>query len=129
MQDGLGSEAMSRHHILPPIVYTPAPKPKKVENRPKTSRLQKKGEAASEDVGDVEETGEVGAFEATPAATHPSPGTSTSIEATERRIPSTTGKLSESTLKELLLAQEQEQGSTLGAGKGVDARNKSGHDD
>ena len=30
------------------------------------------------------------------------------IEGAERRIPSTTGKLSDDTLKELLLAQEQE---------------------
>ena len=67
------------------------------------------------------------AFGAARAATPPWPDTSTSIEAAERRIRSTTGKLSESTLKELLLAQEQEQGNVAGAG--VDARNKSGHDD
>jgi hypothetical protein len=120
---------MSRHHILPPIVYTPVPKPKKAESRPKTSRLQKKGAAASEEVGDVEETGEVGAFAAARAAASSSLDASTSTEAAERRIPPTTGKLSEGTLRELLLAQEQEQGNVAGAGKGVDARIKSGHDD
>jgi hypothetical protein len=118
---------VSRHHILPPIVYTPVPKPKKAESRPKTGRLQKKGAAATEEVSDVEETDEVRPFAATRAATQPLPDTSTSIEAAERRIPSTTGKLSESTLKELLLAQEQGQGSA--AGNGVDAGIKSGHDD
>ncbi|SHK30585.1 hypothetical protein SAMN05444159_2949 [Bradyrhizobium lablabi] len=118
---------MSRHHILPPIVYTPVPKPKKAESRPKTGRLQKKGAAASGEVGDLEETGEVGAFAAARAATHPLPDTSTSIGAAEQRIPSTTGKLSESTLRELLLAQEQE--SAAGAGTDVNARIKSGHDD
>ena len=51
---------MSRHHILPPIVYTPAPpKPKKTERRPKTSSLQKSGVAASDEAGEAEETGEV----------------------------------------------------------------------
>jgi hypothetical protein len=118
---------VSRHHILPPIVYTPVPKPKKAESRPKTGRLQKKGAAASEDVGDVEETGEVGAFGAARTAAPPLPDTSTSIEAAERRIPSTTGKLSESTLKELLLAQEQQSAPEVG--KDVHARIKSGHDD
>jgi hypothetical protein len=116
---------VSRHHILPPIAYTPVPKPKKAESRPKTSRLQKKGAAATEEVGDVEETDEVRPFAATRPATQPL--LDTSIEAAERRIPSTTGKLSESTLKELLLAQEQGQASA--AGNGVDAGIKSGHDD
>lgn len=105
---------MSRHHILPPIVYTPAPpKPKKTERRPKTSRLQKKGAAATEEVGDIEETDEVRAFAATRPAAQPLLDTSTSIEAAERRIPSTTGKLSESTMKELLLAQEQESATGI----------------
>jgi hypothetical protein len=106
---------VSRHHILPPIVYTPVPKPKKAESRPKTGRLQKKGTAASEEVGDVEETDEVRAFAAARAATQPLLDTSPSIEAAERRIPSTTGKLSEGTLKELLLAQEQESATGIAA--------------
>jgi hypothetical protein len=106
---------VSRHHILPPIVYTPAPpKPKKTERRPNVMRIQKKGVAASEDVGETEETGEVSVAAPARSAAHPLQDPSTPIESAERRIPSTTGKLSENTLKELLLAQEQEQKSAPG---------------
>jgi hypothetical protein len=108
---------MSRHHILPPIVYTPEPRPKKTENRPKTSRIQKKGVAASGEAGEAEETSEVFVSGTTARAVVHAPQDSfTPIESAERRIPSTTGKLSESTLKELLLAQEQEQESAPVAG-------------
>ena len=109
---------MSRHHILPPIVYTPAPpKPKKTENRPRTSRLQKKGVAASEEAGETEEASEVFVTGTTPRAGVSAPRDSfTPVNSAERRIPSTTGKLSEGTLKELLLAQEQEQESAPVAG-------------
>jgi hypothetical protein len=101
---------MSRHHILPPIIYTPAPpKPKKTERRARTSALKKGGAAASEDVGDTEETGEVFTSGATAQAQLHPQGSFAPVESAEHRIPSTTGKLSEGTLKELLLAQEQEQ--------------------
>jgi hypothetical protein len=100
---------VSRHHMLPPIIYTPVPQPKKAENRPKIRRLQNKGVAESEDVGETEEAGEVWVHGATArAAAHSLQDPSTPIEGAERRIPSTTGKLSDDTLKELLLAQEQE---------------------
>ena len=108
---------MSRHHILPPIVYTPEPRPKKTENRPRTSRIQKKGVAASEEAGEAEETSEVFVSGTTArTAVHAPQDSFTPVESAERRIPSTTGKLSESTLKELLLAQEQEQESPPVAG-------------
>jgi hypothetical protein len=119
---------VSRHHILPPIIYTPAP-PKPKETRRRRGVGQAGDVDGTEEAGDVEETGETRAFAATRAAAPPLPDTSTSVEGAERRIPSTTGKLSEDTLKELLLAQEQEQGSAPVAGQGVDARIKSGHDD
>ena len=106
---------MSRHHILPPIVYTPVPRPKKAESRPNIRRIQKKGVAASEDVGEAEEAGEVSVYGASArAAAHPLQDQSTPIESAKRRIPSTTGKLSDGTLKELLLAQEQEGGQEAG---------------
>ena len=108
---------MSRHHILPPIVYTPAPpKPKKTERRPRTSALQKSGAAASGDVGETEETGEV-FTSGTPAQApvHPRDPFAP-VESAERRIPSTTGKLSDGTLKELLLAQERDQQGTAVGG-------------
>ncbi len=109
---------MSRHHILPPIVYTPAPpKPKKIENRPRASRLRNKGVAASDEAGEAEEASEVFVAGTTARAeVHAPPDSFTPVESAERRIPSTTGKLSESTLKELLLAQEQDQQAAPVAG-------------
>ena len=76
---------------------------------------------AEHGVDETEEASEVSV--ATPARTaaHPPQNPSTPIEGAERRIPSTTGKLSESTLKELLLAQEQEQQSTPGIGGAASA--------
>jgi hypothetical protein len=101
--------------MLPPIIYTPVPRPKKTENRPKTRRIQNKN--ATEDAGDIEETGEVSVSRtATRATLHPSQDKFTPVDGAERRIPSTTGKLSESTLKELLLAQEQDQEGIAGVG-------------
>jgi hypothetical protein len=45
------------------------------------------------------------------AMLHPSQDKFTPVDGAERWIPSTTGKLSEDTLKELLLAQEHDQES------------------
>ena len=104
---------MSRHHILPPIIYTPEPpKPKKAERR------RGVGYATGADAADeAEETGEIftsgGPARATAA---PPQNPAPPAEGTERHIPSTTGKLSDDTLKELLLAQEHEQDSTPAAG-------------
>ena len=104
---------MSRHHILPPIVYTAVPQPKKAENRRNVRRLQNKDE--SEDVGETEEAGELSVYGAlVPAGARPLQNPSTPIEGAERRIPATTGKLSDDTLKELLLAQEQEGTPAVG---------------
>jgi hypothetical protein len=106
---------VSRHHILPPIVYTPAPpKPKKTERRLKTSALQKSGVAASEEAEDTSEVFVSGATARTGVPAPPDPFTP--VESAGHRIPSTTGKLSEGTLKELLLAQEQDQESAPVAG-------------
>jgi hypothetical protein len=99
--------------MLPPIIYTPVPKPKKTENRPKTRRIQTKD--ATEDARDIEETGEVSASRGLRTTPPPSQNAFTAVDGAERRIPSTTGKLSEDTLKELLLAQEQDQGSVSGS--------------
>ena len=103
---------MSRHHILPPIIYTPEPpKPKKTERR------RGVGYASGTDAAnEADETGEVFASGG-PARTTAPPQQNpfAPVEGAERHIPSTTGKLSDDTLKELLLAQEHEQESTPAA--------------
>jgi hypothetical protein len=100
---------VSRHHILPPIVYTPAPpKPKETKRRRGVGQL--KGTDATEE---TEETGE--AASAAPArSTSALPQHSTPVEATERRTHSTTGNLSDGTLKAMLEVQEQEGAQAAG---------------
>ena len=103
---------MSRHHMLPPIVYTPAPpKPKKTERR--------RGVGYSQEAGEAEVTEAAGDISHAAAPQRPStlPRHSLPVEAAERRLHSTTGKLSDDTLKELLLVQEQDQESADSAGK------------
>jgi hypothetical protein len=94
---------VSRHHILPPIVYTPAPlKPKE------TRRRRNVGTAfATDEADETEETGEVSH---TPPArgSAPMPQHQLPVEGVERKVHSTTGNLSDGTLKTLLEAQEQE---------------------
>ena len=112
---------MSRHHTLPPIIYTPAPpKPKKTERRRGVWSVKGKGKGAADDVDATEEAGETS--HAVPARNaSPLPQHSTPVESTERRIHSTTGNLSEGTLKAMLEVQEQESakgdGGTPGARK------------
>ena len=94
---------MSRHHILPPVIYSPPPpKPKE------TKRKRGVGYAsATEATGEAEETSEVSDTPQARAAAalpqHQRP-----VEAAERRVPSPNGKLSDDTLKAMLEAQEQE---------------------
>jgi hypothetical protein len=92
---------VSRHHILPPIVYTPAPpKPKETRRRRNVGGLQ--GKRA---LDEAEEASDIA--QAAPARTAQGlPQHSTPVEAAERRIPSPNGKLSDGTLKAMLEAQE-----------------------
>jgi hypothetical protein len=102
---------VSRHHILPPIIYTPAPpKPKETRRRRGVGNLQGKG--AADEADETGEASEVLGFSgpARPAAP-PRQDPFAPIDGAGRRMPSTTGKLSDNTLKELLLAQEQDQAS------------------
>lgn len=100
---------MSRHHILPPIVYTPAPpKPKETRRRRGVGYVQGNGDA-----DETEETSE--ATNAAPArGVLALPQHSTPVEAAERQMPSTTGNLSDGTLKAMLEVQEQEGAQALG---------------
>jgi hypothetical protein len=109
MRQGQRRQAVSRHHILPPIVYAPAP-PKPKETRRRRGVGQLKGTSATEE---TEETGE--ATDAAPTrSTAALPQHSTPVEATERGMHSTTGNLSEGTLKAMLEVQEQEGAQAAG---------------
>jgi hypothetical protein len=96
--------------MLPPIVYTPAPpKPKETRRRRGVGSLQ--GKRAADGVDETEETGEAARTAPAPNAAA-LPQHSPPIEAAERRVHSTTGNLSEGTLKAMLEVQEQEGGQT-----------------
>jgi hypothetical protein len=93
---------MSRHHvILPPIVYTPEPpKPKETRRRRRVGATQ--DTEATDEAAEADEAGAT-----TPVYDAALPQHSRPIEAVERRNSSTTGKLSEDTLKALLAVQEE----------------------
>ena len=97
---------MSRHHMLPPIIYTPPPRPKKIESR--KSRIQLRSTGIVRNSGEIDETEEtLGPDRPTPVGYKPPKDTETPIEGSERKPKSTTGLLDEGTLKVMLLAQEQ----------------------
>ena len=97
---------MSRHHILPPIVYTPAP-PKPKETRRRRSIL---GASATDEAEETEEAGDTkSARKTSPLPQHARP-----VEPTERRVPSPNGKLSDGTLKAMLEVQEQDASQGVG---------------
>jgi hypothetical protein len=112
---GQRSNAVSRHHITPPAVYTPPPpKPKETKRRRGVGYAQ--GTGAAREADETEETGAVSTT--APARGAAPPQHQLPVEAAERRLHSTTGKLSEGTLKAMLEAQEQESGqATDGAAK------------
>jgi hypothetical protein len=101
-------QAVSRHHIQLPPVYTP-PTPKLKE----TKRKRRIGYA--QDASGVDETGETeeaGAASATRNA-RPLPQ-QIPIEDATRKIPSPNGKLSDDILKAMLEVQEQEGSKDAG---------------
>jgi hypothetical protein len=100
---------VSRHHVLPPIVYTPAPpKPKEAKRRRGVGYAQAAG-----DVDETEETGEV-SNTAPARGTAALPRHSVPVKATERRPYPTTGNLSEDMLKAMLEVQEQQSEQAAG---------------
>jgi hypothetical protein len=96
---------MSHHHILPPIAYTPPPKPKKIETRKRRINV---GDAGT--IDDMDETGETreatGFGQATQAGNKPPMQNFSAIEGAERKPQHPRGRLSENTLKVMLQAQE-----------------------
>ncbi len=93
---------MSHHHILPPITYTPEPRPKKIETRKRRINV---GDA--EALGEMDETGGTPAFgPATPTGGKLPLPTFTPVESSDQKPQHPRGRLSESTLKVMLQAQE-----------------------
>ena len=96
---------MSRHLTLPPIAYTPEPRPKKIETRKRRIQV---GTAGT--IDEMDETGETheatGFGPATPAGNKPALQNFPAIEGPESKPQHPRGRLSESTLKVLLEAQE-----------------------
>lgn len=103
---------MSRHHILPPVIYSPPPpKPKETKRKRGVGYTQ-----AARATDEAEETTESSDTAPAPNAS-PLPQHQRPVEAAERRIPSPNGKLSDNTLKAMLEVQEQE-GATLQGSSG-----------
>jgi hypothetical protein len=98
---------MSHHHILPPIAYTPPPKPKKIETRKRRINV-----GTADAIDEMDETGETheatGFGQAAPARNKPPLPNFTPIEGSEQKPQHPRGRLSESTLKVMLQAQELE---------------------
>jgi hypothetical protein len=99
---------VSRHHILPPIIYTPEPL------RPKEARRKRgvgyaRGAGLTGETDETEEAGEVSRT-AQPRTAPALPPHSTLIDGAEKRVPSPNGKLSDDTLKAMLEVQEKDGG-------------------
>jgi hypothetical protein len=96
---------VSRHHIMPPAVYTPPPpKPKETKRKRGVGYASAaKGVGEAEEAGESEETAAANAARVAGAPQHQIP-----VEAAERRIPSPNGKLSDDMLKAMIEVQEKE---------------------
>ncbi len=99
---------MSRHHIqLPPIIYIPQPKPKKLERRRSLRVYHIRTDGSIKDVNDAAEIDENFGLGQPPPANNPLAGNLSAIDGSERKPKSTSGLLSEGPLKEMLLVQEK----------------------
>lgn len=100
---------MSHHHMLPPMIYTPEPKPKKIE--PKKSRIQMRGAGAVEDADEAGEIFDAGApGQPAPAGQKLPLQNFTPVEGADQKPHQPRGRLSENTLKVMLQVQELGQG-------------------
>jgi hypothetical protein len=92
---------MSRHHMLPPIAYTPPPPPKKISKRRPRIDVSE-----GEDIEELSESSQTtGAGRSTATAKKPAP-TYPEIEGADRKPKNPQGRLSENTLTVMLQAQE-----------------------
>ena len=94
---------MSRHHIMPPAVYTPPP-PKKIETRKRRIGIGALSEFDATE--ETHETGETG--QAAPVANRLQQPDFTEIEDASRKPRYPQGRLSQGTLSALLRVQELE---------------------
>jgi hypothetical protein len=104
VMQGQRSNTVSRHHIMPPAIYTPPP-PKPKETRRRRGIGYTQGAGAADEAGETEASN--GLSTIAPARGTVPPQHKIPVEATERRLHSTTGKLSEETLKAMLEVQEK----------------------
>lgn len=96
---------MSRHHIqLPPIIYVPPPKPKKIEKR--RSRTQIQSDGSINDTDDIADIDKLIALGQSSHVNKPLLGDFSPIDGTERKPKRALGLLSEGSLKLMLLIQE-----------------------
>jgi len=102
---------VSRHHILPPAVYSPPP-PKPKETRRKRA-VGTTAARESDEAGETEETSEASRTAHSRRASVPQH--QLPVESAERRIPSPNGKLSDVTLKAMLEAQERDGAEDAGS--------------
>ncbi len=93
---------VSRHHIMPPAIYTPPP-PKLKETKRKRGVGYASAAGETEEAGESDETAAVNTARAAGRPQHQIP-----VEAAGRRIPSPNGKLSDDTLKAMLEVQEED---------------------
>jgi hypothetical protein len=92
---------MSKHHTLPPIIYTPPPKPKKTEKK------RRAGVSLLGELDDTAETRESSASgQPAPVMNRPPPRNFPEIEGADRKPRHPSGRLSQGTLSVLLQAQE-----------------------
>jgi hypothetical protein len=94
---------------LPPIPYVTPPKPKKLERRRSLRRIQTRSAGSIKDADDAAEIDEKIGLGQPASANNPLPDNLSPIDGSERKPKSTSGRLSQGTLKEMLLVQEKSQ--------------------
>jgi hypothetical protein len=92
---------MSKHHTLPPIIYTPPPKPRKIEKKRRTGIGQL---SELDETADTPETS--GSGPSAPVANRLLSQNFPEIEGSDRKPRNPSGRLSQSTMSVLLRAQE-----------------------
>ncbi len=99
---------MSRHHIqLPPIIYLTPPKPKKLERRRNLHRIKFRSATSVNDTdGSAEIEENIGLGQPT-SANNSLPNNFSPIDGSDRKPRPTSGRLSQGTLREMLLVQEK----------------------